>query len=769
MKRILLFCLFVSFCSLWAIQPKDSSPTDSTLISEPTFNARLTIGKGIFENDSRYTGAVTTADSVTHAFAGSDITYNIRVDAKGYKLVGAEINLGDTTITTRTSGDTLITSTFRLENKAGIYDKIFVEANFRNNEDNAITNNSDTAFIDTTFVYQIPKKRTFVLYDIPYLINANDTVRVNELDSCEVYLDAEFSGGHNSKWKYEWITDVSVMKDTISKTMIDSTIIIGKDSIYKELVRHEVEGDTMKIDEMKYRLRYCNIAPDDATVWYKDSVLATTIRIYNSPKPAKSIECIKNGKNAVYIPTGFTETDEELQEKYYKFVFNDKDTLTNRYLINPTYTLEFVRTLWEYEDFYCCSDTTIYDSSHATELSYEIALAVSKGLLEKEQSYTGAVTTGNGVTHALSGSEINYKVFIDPMGGKLLKGSFLFGDKEEVAKVNLNFLNLTSIINEPGTYDNITINAVIRFTIDNNQSFDFNTSFAVPMSKTFVLYPMPVYPQKISDYKKQFAYNDELSAGQNTQKIGLDIIPAEGGNNNWQYVWTNGYNNTLGTGQSLEEIDLSNMFKANIIKKAVSEIIYLQYTDIAPNGKAWISGTIEYPIRIYNTPSSPVSFKPKGITNTSNIYIAMMDETSFTKNNMDKVVESRDYTFVYGNDEDVIMEKNSTELPKECRWCNYSGLPHNNPWVETIWRYPASGEFSAFECRSTRCYANGSRGNGEGTTSIENIESGQSIYKIYTLEGTIMNISDIKSLSSGVYIIENAQNGQVLRNKIIVK
>ena len=98
MKRLLLFCLFVSFCSLWAIQPKDSSPTDSTRISEPTFNARLTIGKGIFENDSRYTGAVTTADSVTHAFAGSDITYNISVDAKGYKLKKGAINLGDTIV-----------------------------------------------------------------------------------------------------------------------------------------------------------------------------------------------------------------------------------------------------------------------------------------------------------------------------------------------------------------------------------------------------------------------------------------------------------------------------------------------------------------------------------------------------------------------------------------------------------------------------------------------------------------------------------------------
>lgn len=128
MKRILLFCLFVSFCSLWAIQPKDSSPADSTQLSKPTFNARLTIGKGIFENDSRYTGAVTTADSVTHAFAGSDITYNISVDAKGYKILGAEINLGETTISSKTIGDTLITSTFRLENKAGSYNKIYVEA-----------------------------------------------------------------------------------------------------------------------------------------------------------------------------------------------------------------------------------------------------------------------------------------------------------------------------------------------------------------------------------------------------------------------------------------------------------------------------------------------------------------------------------------------------------------------------------------------------------------------------------------------------------------
>ena len=792
MKRILLFCLFVSFCSLWAIQPKDSSPTDSTLISEPTFNARLTIGKGIFENDSRYTGAVTTADSVTHAFAGSDITYNIRVDAKGYKLRKGAINFGDTIVPAKITGDTLLTSTYRIKNKAKKYDKVKVETVFKYSgkvvveKDSTITMTDflglkydtvisylDTiiADIDTTFIYQIPKSQSFVLYDMPKLSKIkNDTIKINELDSCKMELIADVKGGNISKWKYEWITDISVMKDTISKTMIDSTIIIGKDSIYKELVRHEVEGDTMKIDELKYRLRYFNIAPDDTTKWFTDSIQVSDLWFYNSPNPARAIEAIKNGNNSLYIATGFDLSDEELEDNKYLFVFNNEEPSNSRYLMNPEFVVSSVKTLWQYEGFDCYSRETEYDETQAAEPYIKVGVDIEKGIYKDEPRYKGAVKSDNGVTHALAGSDVSYLVAIDTKGGELVSGSISYGKEKVDAEVSGNFLYNNFPFNDtPGEYNDIVVDAVLKFTFDKKQVFFFNTTFSVPVQNTFVLYPKPTFPEQVDGYTNQVAFNAEQPGKENVLEVNMSVIPGNGGTKTWEYSWCSNNEEIMGNGTELDYLTLNTSSVSGNVKKTAVEKIRLEYKNIAPDGSAWISGTINYPVAIYNSPASPISFKAKGVQNTSNIYIATMNSISFGISDVDKIVKEREYIFRYGNDNEVVMEKDAQDPEKQSRWCNYTGFNHNNPWVETVWRYSATSEYPAFECHSIRRYANGSRGEIDGTTDIEDIWTESQDVTIYSIDGNKLPNKDIKSLQPGTYIVEREHDGLPSRVKIVVK
>jgi len=806
MKKLLFICLFSVVCSILAQIPVYSITTNSTvedsdfdysnssrstneitikdsiIFSEPKFSASLSVGKGIHDNDIRYTGAIKTSDSITHAFLGSDITYNIKVKSKDSNLIGGVINYGDSAVKTKVIGDSLLTATCRIEDKAGIYDSITVDAVFAYQIISIAqkgSNYSDTLEIsrDTTITYQIPLDQTFVLYEIPDSIEfVEDTIRLSDIDSAKVDLLAKISGANLDSWEFEWIKDTTfvldttliVGNDTITKVYLDSTIVVGNDSVYNEILKHDVLGDTMLSNDINFYLRYRNIAPDDSTVWFKDSIPAVCYRFYNSPKPAKSLVCIKNGNNAMYIAAGFSETNEELEEEHYLFVFDGNDTISARFLLNPSIEPNFVRTLWKYDEFDCFSEPTYFDESQTTEPIFDIGLTIKKGLNEEDNNYSGAVKSSDGVTHALTGSIVNYFISIDAKGGELVSGSVTYEDNKQIASVNKNFLSSSlNTKNETGVYDDITVNALLRFSIDQNLKIDFNTTFKLPKDKTFVLYPSPTYPKFVEGSINQFAYNSENQENQEVD-VDLSVVPGKGGNNKWKYTWSTLSVSNIGTGEYLETINLDELAVFSYRKNYISEKIILKYEDIAPDGSSWISGTFEYPIRIYNSPITPSAFSPKGPSNTSNIYIATMPE-KFGSYAIDNLLKEREYVFIYGNDNEVVMEKDATTDTKDCRWCNYTGHDHNNPWVETIWRYPAKDGFPAFECKSLRRYASDSRGEEPGTTGIDEIISDGTSAKLYTIEGKLISTTDTKSLPTGVYIIEKDIDGQVSRATIVVK
>ena len=767
MKKTILFCLLTSCFSLWA-KPK----SDSTIDVKPTFSATLTVGKGIHDGDLRYSGAVVTTDSLTkdnltHAFSGSDVTYSVKVDTKGGKLVKGAINYGDTAVDATVSGDTLFTSTYRIESKAKRYDDIKAEATISYIVD-------DTLKIDSTFIYQMPKSQTFVLYDIPELPPfEKDSIRINEVDSCELYFVADTKGGNISGWEYEWVKDsiMLIQIDTLTFIEKDTTFVASTDSIFREILKHEVYGDTMKIDALKYQLYCRNIAPDDTTVWFTDTVTVANYLFYNSPKGAKAVECIKNGNYRLYIATGFEESEEELAEKSYQFVYNELEPSTSRFLVNPNYKVKYVRTLWQYDDFDCYSLKTEYDSTKTVEPYINVGLTIGKGIYANEYRYKGAVKMANGVTHALAGSTVDYLVSIDPKGGKLLEGSVSYGKQKVEAEVSGNFISSTFPNNEqPGTYNDITVNATLRFTFDKTQVFDIPTTFKVPSERTFILHQKPTFPEMVEEYNKQLAYNDELKTSNNLIEVNMSIVPGQGGNNKWEYIWSTETDGKVGEGAELEYLSLNPSLVSGNVKKYTSEKVTLEYCDRAPDGTEWIKGSFEYPVNVYNTPSAPVSLKLKGENNTSNIYIATMDPVKFGSTKIDDVVKEREYVFIYGNGDEVIMEKSAQDPEKQSRWCNYTGYAQNNPWVETVWRYPAINGLPAFECHSTRCYSTtSSRGEGEGTTGIEEIETSGNIEKIFTMDGKLLPNTDIKSLDPGQYIIEQNKDSQVSRVKIVIK
>jgi len=783
MKKLLFICLLTSFCCLWAEEQKSDSTETKVLEFSPT----LTIGRGIYENDNRYSGAVTTADSVNHALAGSDIKYSVKIDTKGGELLSGVFDFGDNKESAEIEGDSLLNVTYRSTSRIGQYDNINLSALVRYHSTEIVERDSiiviadtlkasvsglsgdliayrdsiiqiqDTVAVqrDTTVVYQMPKDMTFALYGIPSLpIFSYETTKVNELDSCSINYSGSATGG-TSNWDYIW----SKNKERI-----------GTNPTLNEILKHSIEGDSMKTEVVSISLCCKNIAPDNSTVWFKDSINVADFKFYNSPKPAKSIDCIRNGNNSIYIASGFEVDDEDLEKKGYIFIFNDSYQQTVRYLVNPSFAVKDVKTLWKYDDFDCYSEKTNFDESQIAEPFINVGLSVEKGIYKDDLRFKGHVTTTDGVTHILAGSDISYFIAIDPKGGELVSGTITYGNKEVEAEVSGNFLlNQFPYNNDPGNYENISVKAVLRFMFDKKQPFYFNTEFEVPKNKTFVIYPKPTLPEPSGDYIKQIAYNSEMPGKENVVEVNMSVIPGEGGTAKWEYTWSTENEGKQGSTTELDYLTLNSSVVSGYYMKTASDNVQLEYRNIAPDGSVWISDSFTYPVMIYNAPSRPISLTEKGPANTSNIYIVSMDILKFGTSNLDNILKERGYVFIYGNDDEVVSEKSATTDTKDCRWCNYTGHGHNNPWVETVWRYAAKDGFPAFECKSLRRYASDSRGEDPGTTGIDAIISDGTSAKIYTIEGKLMSTTDIKSLPTGVYIIEKDLDGQISRAKIVVK
>lgn len=741
--------------TLWKYEDFDcySETTPYTKIAfyEPEIkSAEATFTKGSLYEDERYTGAVVSEDGITHAFLGSELTYTVEIDTKGGKLISGAISYGELKVEAIVNGNKL-TNTCVIET-AGACSNITVDAVISMKVDESGQS------IESEMHFQVPRKNTFVLYDVPEMpVFEEAKLQSSELNSYTLNYTAKAKGAYQYGWYYEWI-------EANTDSIIASSAKIKKD------ISHSVSGDVMKVDEYEYYVRCYNFAPDMETVWYSDTVFVVKGAFYNSPKPAAYIGCLKNGDdNVTYVAAGFSETDRELAYKKYMFVFSDGEPQSSRYLVNPEYAPINVKTLWKYEDFDCYSEATMFDESAAVEPSISaVDLTIAKGLNEKDKQYKGAVKTKDGKMHALVGSDINYAITIDTQGGQLISGTINFGEEKMDAEVDGRTLSATySVLEQTGKFDNISVDVVIRYLIEKYQAKDVKMTFQVSKNNTFIIYPAPVYPVQVKDYSNQFAYSEERSDFQNLMDIKMSVVPGDGANKNWEYSWTTETAGEVSNDTILHDKVMCKKSVGGDVKKTDIDIIRLNYYDIAPDGSAWIEGHIDYPVKIYNVPSTPTSFKKKGNTNASVFYIASMDTNKFGTDGVDQLLKEREYFFVYGNADTTIVVKDANDAHLRSRWCDYSNCDKNDPWVQTLWKYPSADGYPEFSAYSDRCYLNGVRTDITGIEGIENKDS--SIISIYDAKGNLMPMADTRDLPSGIYVILKQEGEEVTRTKLIVR
>ena len=177
----------------------------------------------------------------------------------------------------------------------------------------------------------------------------------------------------------------------------------------------------------------------------------------------------------------------------------------------------------------------------------------------------------------------------------------------------------------------------------------------------------------------------------------------------------------------------------------------LHWKNVSPidNSEVWASGTIEFPVRIYNTPQKPILSK-KG-NGTSNIYIVMPYEIDD-----DELFGSEyRYSFQFGqgiDNFDSVFETDSV------RWFRYEDVPID-PWVRSVWHY------DDFSCCSDRVFLSGGTRAESALIYIFNA-NGKIIHSFETFE-ELTPIDCIKemNLSTGLYLISIEGN----LNKIYVK
>ena len=727
---------------------KEAGYSDQNSISINLSEQSTKMGLGTLEEDARYSGSVESKDE-HFGLLGSDIINSIKVSitdpANIAKAPVCQLINGNT-VSDLVLDECKLSHTFQPEAKGRYETKFKISLPIMVEKDE-----------EKSFVFSANNQAVNILA-VPKLPTFDNTIhKSRDIDTCTIAYKANATGANVERWNYEWLRN-----DTLA----------GKSSLLNLALKKEINSAEMATAEDFIRVRCYNIAPDDKTVWFADTVNVASVRFYNTPEKAESIECLKTETSVVYAATGFDASDEVLSYRKYQFVFSGGAPQPSRYLTNPEYAPKDVKTLWKYEDFDCYSDATIYDKSKETNPSIKAHVLIDKGIHEKDGNYKGAVSTQDGKAHALVGSDVKYVIEVDTKGGQLISGSVNYGEVKVPAEVDSVKSTLTTMLrieDKVGANDKITVDAIIRYIIEPSaQIKDLETTFTVPQKNTFVLYPIPTYPVQVNGYANQFAYSEERTEEQNKMNIKMSVAPGKGGNNNWKYNWSSETAGIVSNDTILKDKVLCNPSVAGAVKKTNTDNIRLRYSDIAPDGSAWIEGYIDYPIMIYNVPSCPAKFQKKGTDNASHFYIASMDVKKFGEDGVDDILKQREYFFVYGNADSIVLIKDAVDVHLRARWCDYTKYDKTDPWVQTMWKYKATESYPEYTAYSSRCYMNnGGRG---GITAIEAIDEEEvTVLGIYTLTGNLMPQTDITELPNGIYIIVKKQGGEVKRIKLLVR
>ncbi|MCF0202267.1 MAG: hypothetical protein HUK08_02785, partial [Bacteroidaceae bacterium] len=314
LKKTLLF-LLLAMPALWAYaQGNDVLQVD----------VKTTITLGKLDGNKRYLKPFVKVGDIYHAFYGCHVYDTVRVVPRANKLVDVQVYYGTSPCKGKIIGDSCVfVSDF--EPECTQYNNIYAKIT----EDKGDPYNVP---LNSLFIHPRP-----AIEKISYETTSTSDIEGLQFQKAVVHDDTGILTG----WQYKWTE--KKQNDTIAPT------VIGTHQTIETLRKNDVAGDEMAYDEYDYRVICENVAPDNSTIWYSDTLSVMSVRYYNSPKAPKGIGRLNVGDKTIYYAAGMDMTDEQLREKAYWFSFDYAEEPTgSRYLINPGSTPRNVRSVWKY-------------------------------------------------------------------------------------------------------------------------------------------------------------------------------------------------------------------------------------------------------------------------------------------------------------------------------------------------------------------------------------------------------------------------------------
>lgn len=720
--------------SLWKYEDGYNALSDATSIESEeltaSFAPNINVEKGANDN-AAYIGAIRDNLGQFHALEGSDIRFEIELRNSDFDLSDTALKISD-----NNGNESEITPTTH-GNKAAFVYRMTDVATY------SVSGDIDARYLVDSYnndgltipVYADLKSKTDLsgfkvrTYPTPTLsapvTGVSSSYKYRSIDNDIKQLSITSAAGGNESWNYTWLKDDVEISGTGLSADVDKISFNGN-------------GKEMK--STKYSVRVTDANPVNGQPWYDYTYDVSTVDFYNTPnRPAKLINYVNNG-NSTAFAAGVGFNDADLNALEYEFIFDGTNNGSKRGFGNKA---SEVRTSWKYNDGFVCSSepTTLTEtiepqisaSVSITDASYEGYTGSVKDSGENERYYSLPGAVGR-YTFNITGKDLSVK-------GNAIAFKFENGNTPSQAQ------QYRTDFNETGIYDG-QISATMVYNAETDQTIDLAAEFGLPTSALVEVLPAPAYPE-IGTYANQFRDEDAEFV------LEPRTLPSGANHDGWSYSWTEGTNNYGNEGSAIIDIPDMNADQMQAVKRNIT----MQYSNSAPNGQKWITGSLDFEAYIYNTPKQPATLTPKG-NGTSNIYIV----TNMGDN--DDTLKAKHYQFAFGDGSTPTPESSEVVDIEGRRWYKYGSSP-SDPWVYSLWKYAAADGIPAYDC-----YSDATR-IGEGSRSDISLRDLYAVddeeISIFTAGGVRIDLDQTKKLSPGVYVVVHGTGDDTYSEKIVVK
>lgn len=723
-----------SIRSFWNYSDGYNAYSDATPIETAelmaTFAPDVKVEKGSNSSEA-YKGAVSDNQGMFHSLQGSDIEFGVELQNSNLDLAATALKVSDSkgneSVVTPTINGNKAEFSYRMADVATY--SIYGDINSRYLVDNYSDGNGMNP------VYADLKSRANLsqfsvrTYPTPILSVAAETTgsdyKYRSIDTDIAQLSVTSASGGNESWNYIWLKD---------------NVATGTQGTAADVVKESFTGNGKEMKSAKYSVRVTDANPVNGEPWYDYTFDVSTISFYNTPnKATKLINYVNNGRNIAFA-SGLGLNDAELNSLEYELIFDNTNNGSRRSIAGKA---SEVRSTWKYNDGFVCSS----EPTAATE-TIEPQITASVNITDANYSgYSGAVKDSgeNERYYALPGAVGQYSFNITGKDLSVKDNAVSF--KLENGNMPAQSQQYRTEFNNEGVYDGV-VSATMLYNAESNQTIDLLAEFGLPTSALVEILPAPVYPV-IGSYNNQFRDIDAEFI------LEPQSLPSGANYDGWTYSWAEGSNIYGNDASATIGIDDMNADQMQAIKRNIT----MQYSNSAPNGQEWITGSLDFETYIYNTPRQPATLTRKG-NGTSNIYIVTdMDDT-------DESLKAKHYQFAFGDGSNPSPEASKVVDIEGRRWYKYENSP-TDPWVYSLWKYSAANGIPAYDCYSdvTRI--------GDGSRSDISLRDLYGVddeeITIFNAGGVRIDLDQTKKLSPGVYVVVHGSGDDTYSEKIVVK